>query len=104
MKYETLINSASIHKDWSARNISDWENVRKKGMLPFVLTLGVMKWGGFMLAVFTLKDFIIGGREILSIDYLIEIFIWFCAGFFFGFVIWNFTNLSYLNATEKLDN
>lgn len=103
MKFYELAKFGSFYRDWNNESLAKWERVRKRGMISFVMTFGVMKWGGFMLSVFTVKNFILGSLEILSIDYLVEIFLWFCGGFLFGYVVWRSTEICYYIESGEVD-
>jgi hypothetical protein len=63
------------------------ERIDKRGRLHYVLTTGVLGWGGFMFVIMTCIDIFVDHYRILS-TILVGLVVWPLAGFGFGLWMW----------------
>jgi hypothetical protein len=68
-----------------------WERIRERGKLRFVLTRGVLGWGGLMFVFMSgIGIFLHHGRFYLSLPGVaFGLLIWGTGGYLFGLWMWN---------------
>lgn len=85
------------------KHFQEWEGVRKKGQWRYVLVIGVLCWGGFMMVAmaFVNAPFSEGIHSARAITHCV---VWPLSGLLFGFVMWWKNEKSYKNYMSESDN
>ncbi len=90
------------HVQWTPKQVERWQATRAKGKRHFVWWRGVVFFGGFMFVFMFLWQylssyFVGGGRApALIISIPIGIVMWPIAGWWWGTMLWNWTEQSYV--------
>lgn len=92
MNFKKLLSIFSYHSEWTTETIRDWQKKRSKGPLMFILEFGIMKWGFFMLSIFSAYHYVIVGHEFSVTEFLIDGLIWVSAGAILGICLWRTTD------------
>jgi putative flippase GtrA len=98
-----LYKIASLSNNWSFEEVNKWKEKRRKGLLNFILTEGILIWGGISLSFFLIASHqsITLQRENPLIHVLETASIWLVASVFYSFSVWYCTNVSYENYISK---
>ena len=84
----------------SAQSPEKWERQRKVGAVRFVLTRGLLAWGGPMLLAMYVVPTVLKGRSFTMSGLLVNLALWAIAGAAFGALIWHVSESNY----RKLKN
>lgn len=85
----------SLYKVWDQKNISQWEEMKKEGLIKFLIIQGIVKWGILSSAVFISATY--WNKPIIINDILTTISIWLWASISYGYCLWCGTHFSYEN-------
>jgi len=93
----TTIGSASS----GVASTATWAVTRQKGKIHFIFQRGVLAWGLPMYLFMAVLPVINGGIDATAFYFLWQACLWGAAGASFGFVIWHFSEKSYLKQHGK---
>lgn len=96
-----LKGGASPSLDAKAQTIAKWEEQRKVGVVRFILTRGVLAWGGSMLVAMYVAPTVAKGKSFTGADLLFNLALWAAAGAAFGATIWFASELNYRKLKER---
>jgi len=89
----------------SQKQLAWWSQIRRKGLLRFMVLHGVILWGGLTLALWLAPTWLFASREYFARTFLSQPFFLLAAvalgGLLFGLLVWHFNEQRYKHSLEK---
>lgn len=93
MLKDLFIKYNSKYHYWDYEEIRQWQNIKDKGALRFILFEGLVKWGLISFSIFIALLLVILDIHCTEIPFIA--LVWSVAACFYGYGIWLGTHLSY---------
>jgi hypothetical protein len=88
----------------SQTQVARWSQVRRKGLLRFMVLHGVIMWGGLTLVLWLGSTWLFASQEYFARTFLSQPFFLLTAvalgGLLFGFLVWHFNEQRYKHSLE----